>query len=256
MSNIQQYFGFEVNYPNVMESQKLMVGMECEIESIAQYNTEVNSTWMITTDGSLRNHGLEFISKPATVEQAKTLFKNLHAGIQFKPINPPFSERTSIHVHANCANLTLDQTRNVILMYALFEEYFFRLVESQRRHNIHCVALTETYLPHYYSGNLQILVDRWHKYTALNIKPLKSQGTIEFRHMHGTQDQQLVNEWLGVINRLFDLKNIKMTQKNLDRVNMRQWFDQIFCESRVRLEGNYIEHFCYNSILDIKGSLV
>jgi len=177
--NLCEYFGsIELMNSQVLDPGiPLYVGLECEIESIANHMDGAD-LFHVTQDGSLRNNGLEFITNPIPIDYAVPYFKKLHASLKFRNDAEKFSPRTSIHVHANCVNLHPDVIRNIIRMYALYEEYFFMMVTPDRRHNIHCVPLTETYLPSLYNTGLNTLVARWHKYTALNIVPLKKYGTI------------------------------------------------------------------------------
>ena len=160
MSKICQAFNV-----HSLNSKQQFVGLECEIEAVkATSNAFPGDVFSITEDGSLRNNGKEFISVPLTIPSALEGFKNLHASLQLGAV--PFSERTSIHVHVDCTELSLQECRNVVLNYALFEEFFFLMVDPSRRHNIHCVPLTETYLPSLYKGSIQDMFGRWHKYTA------------------------------------------------------------------------------------------
>jgi hypothetical protein len=40
---------------------------------------------------------------------------------------------------------------------------------------------------------------RWQKYTALNLLPIQTQGSVEWRHMHGTADMEKLTTWLNII---------------------------------------------------------
>lgn len=253
MSTVHGYYGFGVPIAEViLPSSPLFVGLECEIESIRN-RASVSSEIMVEADGSLRNNGMEFITKPVTVEAAVNLFKHLHAKLYVHKPDERFSQRTSIHVHVNMSNLDTDRVRDVILMYALFEEFFFMMTTPDRRENIHCVPLTETFLPSYYGSGLVPLVDRWHKYTALNIKPLKTQGTIEFRHMHGHDDVALLEDWLGTINNLVTVgKQNTITTESLNKANIDKWFMQIFGHTTLRWHQGHIENVMANSLTDLK----
>lgn len=236
----------------VLDGAPLYVGLECEIESIRAHR-DGQHPFRVTTDGSLRNRGYEFVSKPIPLSDAVPQFNKLHSTILLHDPEKAFSDRTSIHVHVNCANLPELEVRNIIYMYALFEELFFLLVEPTRRHNIHCVPLTETYLPAYYKGDLNMLVSKWHKYTALNIKPLPGQGTIEFRHMHGHNDPVLLETWLGTINALFECGRMNPINKaTLTDTNIKSWFREIFGNTRMSIMQDIVPSMCFNSITDLK----
>lgn len=252
MSTIHEIFGVG-NFDGATSRElPLFVGLECEVESVHRTNQD-SHPFEATNDGSLRNHGVEFISRPTRIDYIVDDFIKLHKTVQFRDLSAKFSQRTSIHVHVNCSNLTDVETRNIIYMYALFEEFFFSLVEQDRRHNIHCVPLTETYLPVYYKHDLHVLISRWHKYTALNIKPLSELGTIEFRHMQGHDDPELLKMWLGTINSLVQVgTHNPINRDTLTDDNIKHWFREIFADTPVKTMENMVSDVCFNSILDMK----
>ncbi len=257
MATIARIFGCD-NYAN---PQSQLFGIECEVESV---NTEESWDFLsdkgikITEDHSLRNSGREFLIGPATAANALVSFNYLHSRGKWYKQEEKFSHRTSIHVHANCQNREDKVVRTVVLLYALFEEYFFRMVEPNRRDNIHCVPLTDTYLPSLYASDLVQLLSRWHKYTALNIKPLSTLGTIEFRHMQGHEDLGLLRQWLTIIDNLLALadKVQVIKREHLDWSTMEQWFDHIFNGSDVFSLKSELRQLCRNQLIDLKLSFL
>jgi len=175
---IYEDYGLSVKPELTLVDAPLYMGCEYEIENITSHGS-AEEFLTIEQDGSLRNNGYEYITRPHTLDDTLSGFTRLHETIGHGP--DAYTERTSIHVHVNCCNLTQLEVRNIVLLYALYEEAFFAMVSPARRDNIHCVALTETFLPSIYRTNCNTLLQRWHKYTALNLKPLSTQGTIELR---------------------------------------------------------------------------
>ena len=238
-----------------------LFGVECEVESV---NTEVSWDFLgdkgirITEDHSLRNNGREFLIGPATAANALVSFNYLHSRGSWLKTEEKFSHRTSVHVHANCQGRDDKVVRTAVLLYALFEEYFFRMVEPSRRDNIHCVPLTDTYLPSLYASELVQLHNRWHKYTALNIKPLNTLGTIEFRHMQGHDDLNLLRQWLTIIDNLLSLadKVQVIKREHLDWATLEQWFDHIFSGSNVFSLKSEMRQLCRNQLIDLKLSFL
>jgi Putative amidoligase enzyme len=229
----------------------LLIGTECEIENILDHNKVDPVKFVITHDGSLRNNGYEYVSIPLPINDAVLAFENLHATL--KVGDDAFTSRTSIHVHANCANLESDTVRSIIHLYALYEEAFFAMVDKERRSNIHCVALTETHLPSLYKMPLSAMYSRWHKYTALNIKPLGKYGTIEFRHMHGHSDVVLYEEWVRTINNLISLgKVVKVSEANLTEEFLYETFQELFGHTNIASKWKEIRSKMDNQIIDIK----
>lgn len=234
-----------------------IAGMECEIEQV--HNGQVFNGFSFTEDGSLRCNGAEYISDPMDRMTLLKCFKNLHAQIKLIDPSKAFSFRTSTHVHVNCRTLEMEQVKNIVLLYALFEEVFFAMVDPSRRSNIHCVPLTETYLPNLYREGLPVLHRKWHKYTALNILPLNKIGTIEFRHLQGTNDAVLIDEWLTALENLWNLgKVIHISPESLSSSTTRMlWYSTIFGHSKRMMDLQpIVPNMIKNSVIDVKMSFL
>lgn len=244
---------FELNTSALNAAQCFIAGVECEIESVRSQHDFPH--FHATQDGSLRNNGIEFISVPLPKVELLTSFNNLHASIEFYERDIAFSPRTSTHVHINCRSLSTEQVKTLVLLYALYEEFFFAMTSPDRRTNIHCVPLTETYLPVHYHRSINHLVQRWHKYTALNILPLAKLGTVEFRHLQGTGDINLFSEWVNTLETLW-----KMCQRYvitddflLDPKRLKDLWKELFQQSpRVLALDPAFEQVIGNSLLDVK----
>lgn len=255
--NIAESWGLGFNF-DCCTSKSFVAGVECELEGVINPH-DCPSGFKVDKDGSLRGNGYEFISHPFYKDQLLERFRTLHNVLEFYKEEDPFSVRTSTHVHINCAMLEPKQIKNIILLYALFEEFFFMMVKPIRRDNIHCVPLTETHLPNLYRRDLGGMVDRWHKYTALNIKPLKELGTIEFRHLHGTGDVGEFAVWLQVLENLWTLgQRVVIDAKALNKKDLIEtWFNAIFAPAPVITAYRAsLFDIIRNSLIDVKFSTV
>jgi hypothetical protein len=205
-----------VPYP--FAAPKVGVGIEVEVENVLKVDPNVNLFfWHMKPDGSLRNGGQEFITpgviSVSLVEVAlRQLFEGLNSDVDF-------SSRTSIHVHMDVHQLNLDQLLGLLLTYTAVENLMFKFVGTNRRTNIFCVPITETGLFDFLAGGkpkavLHAIDQYWSKYTALNLLPIVSQGSVEFRHMPGTNNIENILRWIDLITRLklyvykYDLKTI------------------------------------------------
>jgi hypothetical protein len=175
-------------------------GVEWEIEDIKDFS-DVTGV-VIETDDSLRNNGREFKSPPSNFDKTIKTFDNLFASLKLG--KEPFSERTSTHVHVNVSHLSLNAARQLVLTYALLEPVLFAFVGKARQDNIYCVPLNYTYLPSTYKLAFDGLHGKWHKYTAFNILPASTLGTVEFRHLYGTKDKAVFNLWLTTLKELYE----------------------------------------------------
>lgn len=254
MTTIAQKFGLSSDYSNILQTETAVVGIECEIEDVYLNSFHIPSNWRVEEDGSLRNNGVEFISMPLTCQEASEAFRALHKTIKYRGNNDPFSERTSIHVHLNCFNMEPKQVRTLLLIYAIWEPIFFQMVHPRRMENIHCVPLFDTVIPQFYNKSLEVLIDKWGKYSAINLLPLKEYGTVEFRHMHGHNDPMLFDQWLHAIENLwkFSMKWDKLLPDHLcNDETLKFMGESLF----VNLPVSWRQDIA-NSLIDVKLSMV
>lgn len=238
-----------------------LAGIECEIESVRGIPepSDLLNFFNPEADGSLRNHGVEYISIPMDRELLVNKFEKLHASLLFFDKNDAFTPRTSTHVHINCRSFTEEQLKQLMLFYAMFEEMFFSMVNKDRRDNIHCVPLSETFLPSRYRRSVMELLKGWHKYTAFNLLPIVKQGTVEFRHLQGTDDKDLLDRWIHSIENLWHLA--KTEAMNVDSLmNPREhlrWFHAIFKDApEVLALEPAMPNMIRNSLVDVKLAFI
>lgn len=183
-----------------------LYGTELEIESVKvvyadRYGGLLNKC---EEDPSLRNSGTEIISNPLSLHDSLSFFKITYNGaVEFVDREQAHSHRTSTHVHVNVLDLDINDVRNLLINYYLLEAGFFSLVDESRQNNIYCVPLSATnILSKMAAMSIGDMVagDNWHKYTAFNMLPLRTQGTVEFRHLQGTSDVEVYKRWLTAIH--------------------------------------------------------
>lgn len=184
------------------------VGIEVEVEGIPGGIRGLSPVWAPKADGSLRNNGTEYVTMPIPVQHAEwALFLLMNS----LPKSADFSERTSIHVHMNVRHMTPNQIKGLIALYLAVEKLLFRFEGNGRDSSIFCVPLTQaTLLDSLYSLTAANFgTQAWMKYTAMNLLPILTFGTIEFRHMAGTSDWRKITRWISLLMRMQDyaLKN-------------------------------------------------
>lgn len=177
------------------------IGLEIEVEDFlaaphkSPYPKYFEDFWRVENDGSLRprNTSAELISVPLrglNVTAALRLFQEV-----MKTCAPfaSFSHRCGIHVHVNCRQFTVEQVNNIIYTYMCVESLLFdQFVKHNRSGNSFCPALTDCFV----SGISKI------KYSALNRVPLMGLGTLEFRHLQGTDNIEFIEKWILYLTRL------------------------------------------------------
>lgn len=191
--------------PYIFSNPKTFIGVEVEVENVLKIDPNLTLMfWSVKEDGSLRNRGKEFVTpgvlsvnylEPALVQ----LFRSLNNDIDF-------SHRTSIHFHLDVRQLTLQQLVAFVLTYTTVENLLFKYVGTNRRTNIFCVPITETGVMEHMGDDPKKFIwaveKSWMKYTAFNLLPTATQGSVEFRHMPGTSNINKLLGWVEMICRL------------------------------------------------------
>jgi len=180
-----------------------LTGVEVEVENFTtQLDPLPSHSWRVETDGSLRNRGVEFISKPTEPKHIESAITYLFDDILNQRNH--FSPRTSIHVHLNCRELTFDQVYNIVILYQCFEDLLYSFAGPERKKSIFCIPVGNT---DYYNALKTLMkaetLPTWSKYTGLNLGPLREYGTIEFRHLRGTRNKFVVFDWLHILYKLY-----------------------------------------------------
>ena len=156
-------------------------GIEVEVEQVENPQITFNHTpyWNITGDNSLRNNGVEFVSLPLKANQLEGALLQLQKSL---PNTADFSPRTSTHVHMNVRDLSIDQITSLLLLYTTVEDLLFHWVGHNRDKSVFCIKLTETdYVQLFLSlqNDPRDTIASWNKYTAFNLLPLQSKGTLD-----------------------------------------------------------------------------
>lgn len=194
---------------DVMIDKRALLGIEIEVENIRKPHMGLEYYWQSKEDNSLRNYGREFVSIPLRGSQVPYAIDYLSQAMTMYNPTHDFNPRTSVHVHLNVRDMTWSEVKTLVLLYAIFERHFFHLAGTKREESIFCVPLYKTTqlrsLP-----NIENDLGNWHKYNALNLCTLLGAngvgcyGTVEFRHLYGTLDKQILIDW---INNILCLRN-------------------------------------------------
>jgi hypothetical protein len=177
-----------------------LIGIEVEVENARNVTQGLNKVWQVVADGSLRNNGLEFITRPIPASAAPVCLEYLLN--QYLAKDCCFGPRTSIHIHLNMQDMTRSQVVDFVLLYSIYEKLFYKFTGRGRQKNIYCVPLSDCDLLPYLVEYGETRDGSWSKYTGLNTLPIREHGTVEFRHMHGTTDVAKLSTWINLICKL------------------------------------------------------
>lgn len=216
-----------------------LLGMELEMEGWDDRD-QAFTGFNFTDDGSLRNNGVEAVSSPIANKYVGNLLTAFFK--HFKVTEDNYSERCSLHVHMDMQQRNTEELTTLLLIYQTVERLLFKFIGHDREDSIFCVPWFQSGVSfrlaeQLIDGGVYYPARQWQKYSALNIQPLTTQGTIEFRHLHGTCDVKLIVSWINLLCRMIDfagrcsLADAKQQIKEMNTIsNYRQWLENIFQE--------------------------
>ena len=196
----------EKNEADLLKLLNQAIGIEVEVENCPAVEDGAGNPfcagWDAVPDGSLRNSGIEFVTKygvrvGTSFEHINDLFRKME-NFKKKVVAPvfQFTERTSIHVHFDVRDMSMEELKSLLTLYVLFEDPLFKFAGEHRKHNVFCVPIRFIAMSEVAQGNLFHTIRNWKKYSALNLSRLLEMGTVEFRHMEGTSDTKRIKTWI------------------------------------------------------------
>lgn len=199
-----------------MPDPDLLFGLELEIEKFPRQGEMTYPGLHFAADNSLRDGGLEAITQPHKASTIEPYLRQFFKAWRITADN--YSERCSTHVHMNVQDFTWGQLKVLCLLYQMFERLLFNFIGHDRKDNVFCVPWYESGLTSRFLDHMQKKPDdgvrRWFKYSAVNLLPVRIQGSLEFRHLHGTCDVDKIMNWLKLLSRMAVYAK-KTTQKSL-----------------------------------------
>ena len=158
----------------------MKLGFEIEIEDVTSTFTETPGI-METTDGSLRN-GKEYVSSVLPNPQYALMLYTY----MFDTLEGNYSERCGFHFHLDLTSRSKAQILSFVKSYILVERTLFRTYPNiLRSNNNFCNLLVDSQdelnLIRRYAHESRNPFSDYSKYTALNLKPMTTIGTVEFR---------------------------------------------------------------------------
>lgn len=238
----------------------LVVGLELEIESWAGENRYRG--FEFKEDGSLRGSAIEAVTKPTKARYVETLLAGFFKHNDITEDN--YSERCGTHVHMNVSDLTLDQLGTFCLLYQVFEKTLFKYAGVDRDSSIFCVpweqaGVSYDLLRYLRNGQAREILRGWRKYTALNLNPVTTFGSVEFRHLPGTCDVEYMVGWINIIGCMYNYskaKDYKEVQQKVIDLNTSsaytQFANEVFGLYTQLLTGNTIQEDMETGVINVK----
>lgn len=187
---------------------KGLFGIEVEVEGAMLPREDPTGVWKVVADGSLRGECAEYVLRtPLDLDKAKNGIIHLNKLLENSLIN--MSYRTSVHVHVNIIHMRMSQLRRFVYTSYLLENLLVHFSGEDRIGNRFClrVADAEGQLQAIGSvisaeGQIYRLSNDEFKYAAINLVPIRGQGSVEFRSMQGTTDVGTISTWLGMLDKI------------------------------------------------------
>ena len=246
-----------------------LVGLELEIEGWPHSMEQRFGGMSFTEDGSLRataaGRGVEAITKPVAIKYVPKMLSAFYKHFSITESN--YSERCSTHVHFNVEPLEFSHISTIALVYQTVERLLFDFVGHDRGNNIFCVPWYQCNLSYNIVSQIEKsghdVFRRWQKYSALNLIPIVEQGTVEFRHLHGTCDVDLITNWICLLAKIVEYSQkveLDVAQKlilNMNTVsNYHQWLHSVFGDFTGLLQRDGFEQVLSKGVIDSKLSLM
>ena len=194
------------------------VGIEIELEGVPNVRVRDRTEgrlWKIVGDGSLRNDGAEFVSEPVYGQDINNALADFTKTLNDTHSEPVVSSRTSVHVHMDVEDMSVEQLGLFLLLVTLFEKLLYTYCGYDRYDNIFChpieksistMSIISEIVTHKEDDPILDAVSGYHKYTGCNIKPILPDarkgdqgGHIEFRMHKGTYDTTRIKEWVNIL---------------------------------------------------------
>jgi hypothetical protein len=188
------------------------VGIEIELENMPHWRGVLgrnNEFWSTTSDGSLRNHGIEFVSKPLFGKDIELALATLNEVLE--DASYVFSSRTGLHIHIDVSGMSVNNLLSHSVGYALLEPALYKYVGEERRQNIYCLPIQSTanLLPYFNlikygrtNSDIATAISAMCKYSGFNLRPIMEQGSVEYRHHTSTIDPEEIIRWINIIMKI------------------------------------------------------
>ena len=211
MSQIEPEVSFFTRYRKIINGN---IGIEIEVEPKKGKTLPIinRGCWETKDENSLRNGGKEYVTKSPLLYD-KDYSKNINeltASLNEKEVEVN-SFRTSVHVHLNMTQKTLNELWTIITCYWLMENLLFKYCGEDRENNHFClrlkdaegvIKLVDTALE--YSSPFCQFIDSY-RYGGLNLSALYKFGSLEFRGMRGSVSEGEIRTWSSALYEMSEL---------------------------------------------------
>lgn len=193
------------------------LGIELEYEQVENAEAWASEYWVATLDGSLRNRGVELVSRPlafGSVEAALSIVETM-----LTQSGAVATARCGLHTHMNMRPYSVGQIWSLTCLYGIIEPTLYQTYALHREDSMFAVPMwLNTGLVSALSRDITSIrsirgegpmpvcsVLQTSKYCALNFTSLAAFGTLEMRQPYCTMDFNAIRSWTDFCQRLIEI---------------------------------------------------
>ena len=199
-----------------VNKRRRLVGVECEVEEL--YSIEYGDiipNWKATSDGSLEDGGIEFVSRPLNGD---TLYNSIDSMTNFlRGTSAMLTKRCGLHVHVNALDTYWQELKCILYVARKIEPMLFAMQPKSRRQSNWCKPMelskgmidsihsNDDFIESWYS-NGSANTDKYNdtRYHGLNMHARVYLGTIEFRYHTGSMNARKIKCWTEICTSIVD----------------------------------------------------
>jgi hypothetical protein len=196
-------FGIEIEHANSRGHHELATalataGLTVDHNATGNYHSHGYAGWQVKYDTTIRTHAdyhhkVELVSPPLTSGRDEEQVKTALAVVA--PTGR-VNRSCGFHVHVEARDLNDVQLRRLEASFARWQEVLMSYVSASRRRNRYCAPISS----------------RRDRYSALNLVPFATKGTVEFRLHQGTLN---ANKILAFVKLCIYMVELAITDKPL-----------------------------------------
>lgn len=199
-----------------------MIGLELEVESNTKLPIIDTGTWKTVRDPSLRSaFPFEYTTRsPIPFIGTHRSINNLLSRLNDKEVSDPIanSPTTSWHVHLNALEFTITELMTRLFLYWMIEPLVIKHCGTRREQNTFALQLKDSmytltrFDTKFYTdfiSNPRDVVRGGHysqenRYASQNMSALSKFGSVEYRAMKGTLNEEEIKMWTDLLTRIWE----------------------------------------------------
>lgn len=234
-------------------------GIEIEAEGV--HEALVIPSGELHEDGSLRNDGIEAVS-PILVGVDEALEWHNAVINALEEQDADFSFRCGVHIHMDFRDESFNNIFTFFRKYLLIEKKLFLLFPERAKSNF-CLPVLDfdgdtPNLRRIFKSGVTDALERLSKYSALNLKPLLTQGSIEFRAIPTSKTKEVfpivINMLEFIANNSYEDVKTEYNISDKDSLEVTAFCDAIMVDHEYEgLDETYLKLWfpeCFKEVVE------